>query len=141
SGYPITYTFETPEKIARWRPLVHWLLAIPHVIVMYVLGLVAYVLAIVSWFIGWITGSVPEGLQKPIAMYIRYGSRVSSYILWLREEYPPFAFDAAFEDPGTDPRVRVDVVPKVEDRNRVTIFFRLLLAIPHFVVLAILGIA
>jgi hypothetical protein len=61
-------------------------------------------------------------------------------MLWLREEYPPFAFDASFEDPGTDPRVRVDVVPAVEGRSRLTIFFRLLLAIPHFIVILFVAI-
>ncbi|TXL56548.1 DUF4389 domain-containing protein [Aeromicrobium terrae] len=141
SGYPITYTFDTPEKIARWRPLVHWLLAIPHIIVLYVLGIVAELLAVVSWIVGVITGTVPEGLQKPIIMYVRYSARVGTYLFWLREEYPPFAFDTSFDDPGTDPRVRIDVVPSTEGRNRLTIFFRLLLAIPQFIVLALVGIA
>jgi hypothetical protein len=140
SAYPITYAFDTPEKIARWRPLVHWLLAIPHIIILYFLGIVAEVLAVISWVVGVFTGSIPEGLQKPIAMYVRYSARVGTYLLWLREEYPPFAFDASFEDPGTDPRLRVDVVPAIEGRNRLTILFRLLLAIPQLVVLALVGI-
>lgn len=140
SGYPITLTFDTPEKIARWRPLVHWLLAIPHIIVLYVLAIVAEVLAIISWFAGVITGSVPEGLQKPIAMYVRYSARVYTFMFWLREEYPPFAFDASFEDPGSDPRVRVDVVPAIQGRSRLTIFFRLLMVIPQFIVLALVAI-
>lgn len=139
-GYPITFTFDMPEKIARWRPLVHWLLAIPHLIVLYFLGIVAEVLAVVSWLVGVFTGSIPEGLQKPIAMYLRYSARVGTYVFWLREEYPPFAFDAAFEDPGTDPRLRIDVVPAIEGRNRLTIFFRLLMVIPQLIVLAFVAI-
>ena len=139
SGYPITLTFDTPEKIARWRPLVHWLLVIPHLIVLYVIDLVANVLAFISWFAGVFTGRIPEGLQKPIAMSQRYTARVTTYMLFQREEYPPFAFDSAFADPGDDPRIRVDVQPAIEGRSRLTIFFRVLLIIPHMFVIFFLA--
>ena len=36
-SYPATFTFDPPEKIANWRPLVQWLLAIPHFVILYVL--------------------------------------------------------------------------------------------------------
>ena len=141
SGYPVTLAFETPEKIARWRPLVHWLLAIPHFIVLYVINIVAQVLAFIAWFAAVFTGRIPDGLQKPIAMYLRYNARVTTYALFQREEYPPFSFDAAFADPGDDPRIRVDVVPAVEGRNRLTIFFRLFMLIPQAIVLFFVSIA
>jgi hypothetical protein len=67
--------------------------------------------------------------------------RTYSYILFLREEYPPFTFATTPTDPGDDPRVRVDVQPALTDRNRLTVFFRLILAIPQLIVLAVLGIA
>lgn len=139
--YPVTLTFDTPEKIARWRPLVHWLLAIPHFIILYVLGIVAQVLAIVAWFAGVFAGKIPDGLQKPIAMYLRYNARVSTYMVFQREEYPPFTFDGTFADPGDDPRIRVDFVPAIEGRNRLTIFFRLIMLIPQFIVLIFVSIA
>ena len=141
SGYPVTLTFDTPEKIARWRPLVHWLLAIPHFIILYVIGIVAGVLAFIGWFAGVFTGKIPDGLQKPIAMYMRYNARVATYALFQREEYPPFAFDGAFADPGDDPRIRVDVQPAIEGRSRLTIFFRLIMLIPQMFVLFFVSIA
>ncbi len=141
SGYPIDPAIEVADKIARWRPIVHWLLAIPHMIILYVLFIVIYILTIISWFAGVITGSVPEGLQKPIVMTQRYSLRVSSYVLFLREEYPPFSFDGSFADPGDYPGVRFDVEPAVSGRSRLTIFFRLLLAIPQYIVLMLLTIA
>lgn len=141
SGYPVTLTFETPEKIARWRPLIHWLLAIPHFIVLYVIGIVAGVLVFIAWFAGVFAGKIPDGIQKPIAMYLRYNARVTTYMLFQREEYPPFAFDGAFADPGDDARVRVDVVPAIEGRNRLTIFFRLFMLIPQIFVLFFVSIA
>ena len=90
--YPVTLTFDTPPKIARWRPLVHWLLAIPHFLVLYVSGIVP-ILVVIAWFAALFTGRIPDGIQKPIAMYLRYNARVTTYALFQREEYPPFAFD------------------------------------------------
>ena len=141
SGYPVTLTFDSPEKIARWRPLVHWLLAIPHFIVLSAISTVVQVLAVIAWFIAMFTGKIPDGLQKPMAMYLRYNARVTIYALFQCKEYPPFAFDGAFADPGDDPRLRVDVIPEIEGRNRTTIFFRLFMIIPQIFVLVFVSIA
>ena len=46
-GYPVVLEFERGYEVQNWRPLVNWLLAIPHLIVIYVLAIVASVL----WFI------------------------------------------------------------------------------------------
>ena len=43
--YPATFTFDPPERIANWRPLVHWLLAIPHFVILYGLRILAQVVA------------------------------------------------------------------------------------------------
>ena len=40
AGFPLDLSLDAPETIARWRPLVHWLLAIPHLVVLYGLGIV-----------------------------------------------------------------------------------------------------
>jgi uncharacterized protein DUF4389 len=141
SGYAVTLTFDTPEKIARWRPLVHWLLAVPHLLVLNAISAVAQVLALIAWFVAVFTGRIPDGIQKPIAMYMRYNARVTTYVLFQREEYPRFAFDGLFADPGDDARVQVDVVPAIEGRNRLTIFFRLFMIIPQVFVLVFVAIA
>jgi Domain of unknown function (DUF4389) len=75
------------------------------------------------------------------AMYLRYSLRTATYFGFLREEYPPFSFATTPADPGDDPRVGVDLVPELEGRNRLTVAFRLILAIPQLIVLALLGIA
>lgn len=139
--YPVTFTFDPPERIARWRPLVHWLLAIPHLFILEVLGFVAGVVVVISWFAGVFTGNVPQGLQQVNAMQQRYSLRVMSYVLFLREEYPPFAFTASLADDGADPRVRIDYTPTTGGRNRLTIFFRGILIIPQAIVIGLLGIA
>jgi hypothetical protein len=74
-------------------------------------------------------------------MYVRYNARVTTYALFQREEYPPFAFDGAFADPGDDPRIRVDVLPAIEGRNRLTVFFRFFMLIPQMIVLVFVSIA
>ncbi|MCW2801665.1 MAG: hypothetical protein JWQ70_3137 [Aeromicrobium sp.] len=140
-SYPATFTLDPPEKIARWRVIGNIILAIPQFIVLYALGIVAEVLAFVAWILGLFTGTVPESILGPIAMYIRYSTRVGVYAGFLTEEYPPFTFATAFADPGDYPRVRVDFTPQLEGRNRVTIFFRLLMVIPHIIALGIVGIA
>ncbi len=131
-GYPITFSFDAPEKIGRWRPLVHWLLAIPHMILLYVLSIVAGIVVMISWFVGVIAGRIPGGLQTIVVMMSRYSARVATYILFLRPEYPAFGTSTDFADPGGD-RVRFDVVPQVDKRSRLSIFFRLLLLIPHMI--------
>jgi len=140
-GYPVSFQFASPGKIARWRPLVHWLLVIPHFFVLYVLSLVAAVLTVVAWFAGVFAGKVPEGLQGLIVASLRYSVRVQTYMLFLRGEYPPFNWDTDFADPGTDPRTRFDVVPAIEGRSRLSIFFRYFLLIPHAIVSFFLFIA
>jgi hypothetical protein len=67
--------------------------------------------------------------------------RTYTYVGFLREEYPPFSFTTATSDPGDDPRVRVDVQPQLTDRNRLTVFFRIILVIPQFIVLVALTVA
>jgi hypothetical protein len=140
-SYPLTFALDPPpDTVARWRPLVSWLLVIPHLLVLYVVQIVASVCAFVAWFVILFTGKMPEGLAGLITMSIRYQMRAMTYWYFLREEYPPFSFDTTAADPGDDPRVRVDLVPELSDRNRLTVFFRGLLVIPSAIVLGLIGI-
>jgi hypothetical protein len=140
-SYPATFQFDPPEKIARWRVIGNIILAIPHLIILNVLRAVAEVLAFVAWILGVITGKVPLGILELLAMYIRYSTRVGMYASFLKEEYPPFSFTTTLADPGDDPRVRVDFRQETEGRNRLTIFFRLILAIPQVIALFFVFIA
>ena len=139
--YPATITFDPPEKIANWRPLVHWLLAIPHLVVVYLLNIVSEVIGIVSWFVILFTGSLPEGLANLQVLFIRYSVRTYVYAGFLKEEYPPFTFETTPADPGDDPRIRVEIAPQLTNRNRLTTAFRIILVIPQFIVLALLAVA
>ena len=141
SSFPATFSFDPPERVANWRPLVNWLLAIPHFVVLYGLQILSRAVGVISWFVIVFTGKLPEGLANVQVMYQRYQLRTYTFAGFMREEYPPFGFDASAGDPGGDARVRVDVQPQLTDRNRLTAFFRIILVIPHAIVLIVLIIA
>ena len=127
--YPATVTFEAPEKVANWRPLVQWLMAVPHIAVAYVLGAVSEMLAFISWLVVLFTGKLPAGIANFQAMAIRYNLRLEAYAGFMHSEYPPFDFTATTADPGGQP-IRVDFDPQLEDRNRLTVLLRIVWAIP-----------
>jgi hypothetical protein len=135
-GFPLQLDLEAPDTIARWRPLVHWLLAIPQWIVLYALGLVEGVVWILSFFAILFTGRMPESFFGLITLTHRYQWRVMTYAFFMRESYPPFEFPMEGSDPGTDPaRFSVEPAPKL---NRGLIFVKWLLAFPHYIVLLFL---
>jgi Domain of unknown function (DUF4389) len=140
-AYPATLEVDRAERIANWRPIVQWLLAIPHFLILYGLQLVARAVAVIGWFAIVFTGKLPGGLANMLCLYIRYNNRAAAYAGFLREEYPPFVFETVAPDPGSYPQVRTVLAPELEDRNRVTVGFRLILAIPQLIVVAVLGIA
>ena len=140
-AYPATFEVDRAERIANWRPLVQWLLAIPHFMILYGLQFVARAVAVISWFAILFTGKLPEGLANMLCLYIRYNNRAGAYAGFLREEYPPFVFDPVAPDPGHYPPVHTGFAPELEDRNRVTVGFRLILAIPQLIVVAVLSVA
>jgi hypothetical protein len=140
SSYPATLTFEPPEKVANWRPLLNWLLAIPHFVILYGLRILAEVVGIISWFVILFTGELPESFANIQSMYLQYEIRAYTYALFMREEYPPFTFAMTQTDTGEEPRLRVDFRPQLTDRNRLTVGFRIILVIPQLIALAVLEI-
>jgi hypothetical protein len=80
------------ETLNRWLPLVKWFLAIPHYIVLAVLGLVVLVVTIIAWFAILFTGSYPKGLFDFVVGVGRWGTRVWAYaFLLVTDVYPPFS--------------------------------------------------
>jgi hypothetical protein len=163
--HPVTY-FVTPQMTDRNRLtcFFRWLLIIPHAILVGgvsaigigavvlvlgvannpngnysgfggegVLGVVATVMAIISWFAIVFTGSQPKGLWDFINLYLRWKSKVLAYGALLRDEYPPFG--------DGDYPVQFGTAEFPTVRNRVTVGFRLILLIPHGIVLFFLSIA
>jgi hypothetical protein len=128
-GYPVTVGFDAPFEVARWRVIGNYILAIPHLIVLYVLLIVAEILSIGAWFAILFTGELPPGIGTFIAGVHRYQWRVVSYILFLRETYPTFSIPSGYADPGDDPAV-FNVAP-AETYSRVAVLLRIIYAIPQ----------
>lgn len=92
--YPITMEVAYPEKLSRLTTFFRIILVIPHAIVVYVLGIVSYVLTFIAWVAILITGKYPKGLFRFNAGYLRWYTRVNGYgMLLLTDKYPPFKMD------------------------------------------------
>ncbi len=79
-------------ELSRWLPLVKWLLAIPHYIVLFFLGIAAFFVVIFVWFAILFTGRYPRGAFGFVEGVFRWGNRVTGYALTLvTDVYPPFA--------------------------------------------------
>ncbi|MCA9831755.1 MAG: DUF4389 domain-containing protein [Dehalococcoidia bacterium] len=82
------------QQLNRWLPLVKWFLAIPHYIVLFFLGIAAFVVIIIAWFAILFTGQYPRGLFNFVVGVGRWGLRVQAYaFLLLTDKYPPFSLD------------------------------------------------
>jgi Domain of unknown function (DUF4389) len=82
---------DVARDLNRWFPLVKWLLAIPHYLVLVLLDVAAVVTVIVAWFAILFTGRYPRGLFDFVEGVIRWNNRVVGYAITLvTDEYPPF---------------------------------------------------
>src|SRR5262245_2918099 len=94
------------------------------------LGIVAFILAIVSWFTIVFAGSHFPGIRDFTALYIRWRIRAAAYIMLLADRYPPFG--------DGDYPVTVTIADPSGPRRRLSVFFRFILALPHFIILGVL---
>ena len=95
------------------------------------LGAVAVLLAVISWFTIVFGGDHIIGIRQFTAFYMRWRVRGLAYLMLLRDEYPPFG-DAPYP-------ASLDIVDPPRSRDRLTVALRLFLAIPHFIALVVLG--
>lgn len=150
-AYPVTVTVQ-PALTNRNRltTFFRFFLAIPHIILVGgaalggtigssgrnvwsvgseggLLGAVAYFLAIVSWVTIVLTGTHIVGIRQFTTFFLRWRVRAIAYLMLLEDAYPPFGDD---QYPAA-----VEVVDPAGGRDRVSVGFRLILAIPQIIVL------
>ena len=83
---------DAQSDLNRWYPLFKWLLAIPHFVILLILGIAAFVVTIVAWFAILVTGSYPRPLFDFVVGVFRWTARVMGYSFWLvTDRYPPFS--------------------------------------------------
>jgi hypothetical protein len=155
TGYPIDVEIEEPGRQNRWVTGFRLVLAVPAILLADTLtglgstgsgGAAGYAgAAVTAAFFGWfyciVHGRMAEGLRNLIVYAIGYSAQVYGYLFLLTGRYPnsdPAVYESA-NVYRSDP-IRVTVTDDLR-RSRLTVFFRLLLAIPHFVWLFLWGIA
>ena len=121
-GHPIGLLVTDDLRRSRLTVFFRLLLAIPHLIWLYIYSIVAGIALVVAWFAALFTGRVPDGLHSFLAKWLRYSTRVNAYILLLADPWPPFSGQGSYP-------VDVRIDPSAP-QSRLAVFFRLLLVIP-----------
>ena len=150
-AYPVNITVQPLLKNRdRVTTFFRFLLAIPHLILVGgaafgfgsgmsrsgwslgsgegLLGAVAFFLAVISWFTIVIAGTHIVGIRQFTQFFLRWRTRAIAYLMLFEDAYPPFGDD---EYPAS-----IAIVDPAGPRDRVTVAFRIILGIPHFIVLA-----
>lgn len=131
---------DSPYELARWRPLVNWVLYIPHGIILYALQILARAVFFIYWLMLIFTGRLHPGLYGVMAMYERYNARAGGFLIGYSETYPPFDFDTDTGDNNRYPPVRLQL-PAVPDSVPRSAALNIFKAIPHYIVLMVYFIA
>jgi hypothetical protein len=122
NSHPIGFVVTDDLRRSRLTVFFRLLLAIPHFIWLALWGIAAEVAVLIAWFAALFTGRVPDGLHRFLAGFLVYSTRVNAYALLLANPFPPFTASGSYP-------VDAQVAPP-EKQRRLTVFFRLLLAIP-----------
>jgi hypothetical protein len=128
--HPIQVVVTDDLQRSRLTVFFRGLLVIPHYIVLVLWSIVAEIAIIIAWFAALITGRVPTGLHNFIASWLRYTTHVYAYVFLLANPYPPFSGSEGYP-------VDLRVAPP-EPQSRVKTFFRIILAIPAFIIAGVL---
>jgi hypothetical protein len=157
-GYPVDVAVEPPVPQSRWSVAFRLVLALPALLLLAVLfrsGSVGEVVAtggrpgfgglvgtaaLLAWFYAMARGRMARGLRDLIAYVLAYGAQTWGYLLLVSDEYPDSdPLTAIGPLPTRSDPIRMEVTDEVR-RSRLTVFFRLALAIPHLVWLSLWGI-
>ena len=126
---PVLVAFAGPASQSRLTVAFRIFMAIPQLIVLWLLGVAAIVITIIGWFGALFTGRLPVFAADFLTGYLRWLSRVYAYNYLLTDVYPPFSLDDA------DYPVRLAVTPG--RLNRLAVLFRFFLLIPAWIVQAV----
>lgn len=164
-SYPVDVRLPEPQAQARWKTLFRIILVLPAAGLSVALsgvggpgrlprsgrdasfssggGALTAFCAFLGWFVSLVRGRMPKGLRDAGAYGIGYGVQTLAYVLLITDRYPNADPTALLEDVERPLEHPVRLVGDAHDlrRSRLTVFFRLLLALPHIVWLALWTIA
>ncbi|MGZ4419091.1 MAG: DUF4389 domain-containing protein [Gaiellaceae bacterium] len=163
--YPIDLRLPEPGPQNRWKTLFRMVLVLPALLVSSVLlgggsysasssnsggkasssgtGGLATAIAVLGWFASLVRGQMPKGLRDAGAYSLGYSAQTLAFLLFVTDRYPyadPTAMLDGVEPPAEHP-VHLAGDPDDLRRSRLTVFFRLLLAIPHIIWLGLWAVA
>jgi hypothetical protein len=131
---------DSPYEVARWRPLVNWVLFIPHCIILYGLQALSRAVFLVYWVMFLFTGKLHPGMYNVMAMYERYNVRASGFLVGFSQLYPPFDFVPDAADNNAYPPVRLNLPAVPTEAVRRSAALNILKAIPLYLVFIIYAI-
>jgi hypothetical protein len=105
---------------------------IPQFIVLFFVGIAAFVVAIIGWFGALVTGRLPQFAEDFLSGVLRWSTRVNGYFFFLTDDYPPYSLEPEEQYPV------VLSVPPPGELNRLTVLFRIIVAIPAAIVTSVI---
>ena len=129
---PVALTGRLDGPLSRWLWLIKWLLIIPHVVVLALLGIAAFLAGVLAFFAILFTGRFPRSLFDFNLRVMRWMWRVEfySYMALGTDRYPPFSLAVS---PNYPANLEVEYP---EQLGRFLPLVKWLLAIPHFIILS-----
>lgn len=96
--YPVSLAIARPERSSRWLALATLLLfipkaimLIPHMIILYFLGIASFVVGVIAQFAVLFMGSYPAGMHEFVVGTLRWQMRMNAFMFGLIDKYPPFS--------------------------------------------------
>src|SRR5215210_9508395 len=132
SQHPIRLIVNDDLQRNRLTVFFRLILAIPHFLWLSLWGVIAVLAMIVNWFATLFAGRSPQGLHTFLATFLRYFTHVRAYVQLIADPFPGFTGKQ-----GTYP-IDLEVDPP-EPQNRLTVLFRIVLAIPALLLSNILS--
>ena len=134
NNYPVVLEIDQPpEPMSRWLWIVKLILALPHLVMLGLLGVALVFVLLAAWVMILVTGRYPRSLFDFVVGVNRWSTRVSLYLSLVTDRYPPFTTGEVADYP-----VRLHV-EYPEQSSRLLALFRWILAIPHFVITGVLS--
>ena len=130
---PVYVVVAEPAPQRRLTVAFRFLLAVPHLFLLYWLIAAAGVVAFIGWWGALFTGRLPQFAGQFLSGVTHWATRVHAYNFLLTDVYPPFSFD---DDPTYPVRV---ALPAPQQLNRAAVFFRYFIAIPAALLAGIVG--
>jgi uncharacterized protein DUF4389 len=134
TAYPVQLGAERQPEYHRFLPLIKWLLALPHYIVLVFLFIGVFFAHLIAFFAVLFTRTYPRGLFDYVVGVFRWSWRVTAYVQLLRDDYPPFTLA-----PDADFPAGLDITYPEAGIDRWRPFVHWLLILPFMVVVYLLS--